>query len=83
MQNNLPAPDKVIGGNGTKAPIAHYPNWAFMCPDCPPRNSYYELPQELPHIKEAYQAGTLKYVRSCGCIDGKVADATMRLWEVM
>ena len=83
MQNNLPTSDKVIGGNTKDGPIPHYPNWAFMCPDCPARNSYYELPQELPHIKEAYQAGTLKYVRSCGCIDGKVDDATMRLWEVL
>lgn len=83
MENNLPTPDKIIGGKYKTAPIPHYPNWAFYCPDCPTGNSYYELPQELPHIQEAYKAGTLEYNRPCGCLEGKVVEQTMRLWEVL
>tara|TARA_B100000749_G_C18373531_1_gene442803 strand:+ start:195 stop:446 length:252 start_codon:yes stop_codon:yes gene_type:complete len=83
MKNNLPTPDKIMGGKYKTAPIAHYPNWAFYCPDCPTGNSYYELPQELPYIQEAYKAGTLEYNRPCGCLEGKVVEQTMRLWEVL
>ena len=69
--------------NTLNEPIAHYPNWAFYCPDCPTGSSYYELPQELPHIKEAYEDRRLTYKRPCGCFEGKQEQHIIRLWEVI
>lgn len=78
-KHNLPSGDLVLGGRYINAPIAHYPNWAFNCPDC----GYYELPQDLPDIKEAYQNQALLFVRPCGCKEGKVSPHTLRLHEVL
>ena len=79
MKHNLPDVDKVMGGNYKGSPIAHYPNWSFMCPDCNPRDSFYELPQELEDIQEAYKAQTLKFLRPCGCITDTVHPETVRV----
>lgn len=83
MKHNLPDQDRVFGGKNADSPIAHYPNWAFMCTDCPPQNSYFELPQDLPEIEEAYQEGTLTFQRPCGCKNGNIHPQTKRLWEIM
>tara|TARA_R100000306_G_C4350647_1_gene129952 strand:- start:368 stop:610 length:243 start_codon:yes stop_codon:yes gene_type:complete len=74
----LPSKEAVMGGKYRKEPLAHYPNWAFHCPDC----GYYELPQNLPEIKEAYEAQTLFFLRPCGCKEGKVSPYTLRLKDV-
>ena len=83
MENNLPETDIVLGGKYAGSPIAHYPNWAFMCPNCTTGNSYYELPQELPDIQEAYKSGMLKFSRPCGCVTNDIHPETLRLWQVM
>ena len=78
VKNNLPNRDLVMGGKYKDAPTAHYPNWVFNCPDC----GYYELPQGLPDIQEAYEHKTLFYSRSCGCRDGTVKPSTLRMEDI-
>ena len=62
-------------------PIGHYPNWVFRCPDC--KDSYYELPQDLPELKELYNKGELPFERNCGCIDNSIHPETLRLKDVL
>ena len=79
----LPSKDKVQGLAYKDAPIAHYPNWAFRCPDCPPEDSYYELPQDLPAVSDAYENRTLSFLRKCGCVQGTIDPLTLRMKDVM
>ena len=79
IKHNLPNRDLVMGGNYSGGPIAHYPNWAFNCPNC----GYYELPQNLPDIKEAYQNQTLLFMRPCGCKEGNRSPYALSLSEVL
>jgi len=69
-------PNKVI------PPIPHHPNWSFSCLDCDD-TGFYELPQDLPEIKEAYENRTLSFHRPCGCKDNNIHPATLRLWEIL
>lgn len=75
----LPSRDSVMGGDYKEAPIAHYPNWAFHCPDC----GYYELPQDLSDIEEAYKGRTLFFLRPCGCKENKVSPHILRLKDIL
>lgn len=63
------------------SPIGHYPNWVFRCPDCV--DSYYELPQDLPEIKELHSKGELPFDRSCGCKENNIHPETLRLKDVL
>jgi len=89
VKDNLPDKELVYGPNTRvhkfQPPIAHYPNWAFSCPDCEGKNSdkFYELPQDLPEIKEQYEKGELPFFRSCGCKDNNIHPDTLRLWEIL